>query len=79
MTDWSNFSTDGATSSRGSGVDTVFEVDQTIHLFPFPVDLGPYPKAVFIHLTDLNPYRIAEVRVQLEDARKAWPHTSKRD
>ena len=71
MTRWSRFSSEGATTSRGSGVTRVYEVDQTIDLFPFPL-------AIFIHLTDLTQYRLAEMRELLEDAHRAWPHLAMR-
>ena len=68
MTIWSRFASEGASTSRGSGVTRVYKVDQAINLFPFPLDFGRSPKAIFIHLTDLTQFRLAEIRVFLEDA-----------
>ena len=74
MTRWSRFSSNGASTSRGSRVTRVYEVDQQINLFPFPLDFGSHPKAIFFHIRELSQPRLAEIRECLEDAHRAWPY-----
>ena len=74
MPRWARFSSNGASTSRGSGRTRVYEVDININLFPYPLDLGTRPKAIFFHISNLSPARAAAIEDCLEDAHRAWPY-----
>ena len=79
MTDWQVYGSNGASSSRGSGVEVVFGVDQNANLLPYPMDLGvaSRPGTIFLHIQELSAYREADIRMWLDQAGTAYPHARK--